>query len=169
MKKILMVGPVPPPTGGIASVMQDIVDSELASEFQFEVFARSDFPPDLPGTTARNVFRLRRLQKFYARLRSGKYYLVHIHSPDEAFFGSIAFMLLARSTHTRLLLHMHGTDWDEFYTRKSFIRKLYHQIRAISGRSDSGPLFSVGRECETALPDGKSPGFEEPCPPARTA
>jgi glycosyltransferase involved in cell wall biosynthesis len=125
MKKILMVGPVPPPTGGIASVMQDIVDSELASEFHFEVFARSDFPPDLPGTTARNVFRLRRLQKFYARLRSGKYYLVHIHSPDEAFFGSIAFMLLARLTHTRLLLHMHGTDWDEFYTRKSFIRKLY--------------------------------------------
>lgn len=120
-----MVGPVPPPTGGIASVMQDIVDSELASEFHFEVFARSDFPPDLPGTTARNVFRLRRLQKFYARLRSGKYYLVHIHSPDEAFFGSIAFMLFARLTHTLVLLHMHGTDWDEFYTRKSFVRKIY--------------------------------------------
>lgn len=125
MKKILMVGPVPPPTGGIASVMQDIINSKLASEFDFEVFARSDFPSELPGTMARNVFRLRRLRKFYARLRSSKYSLVHIHSPDEAFLGSIAFMLLARLTHTPVLLHMHGTDWDEFYARKSFARRMY--------------------------------------------
>jgi hypothetical protein len=43
MKKILMVGPVPPPTGGIASVVEDMIHSELASEFSFELFPRPDF------------------------------------------------------------------------------------------------------------------------------
>jgi glycosyltransferase involved in cell wall biosynthesis len=125
MKKILMLGPVPPPTGGIASVMQDIIHSELASEFDFELFPRLDLPQEILGSVGRNVFRFRRFLRFYRKVQEHDYFLVHIHSPDEAFVGSVAFMFLTRLARSKALLHMHGTDWDEFYTKKSFIRKMF--------------------------------------------
>ena len=47
MRKVLMMGPVPPPFGGIASVMQTIVSSPLAKDYQFEIFDRGhEVPPE---------------------------------------------------------------------------------------------------------------------------
>ena len=128
MKRILMVGPVPPPTGGIASVVEDIVHSELASEFSFELFPRPDFELGINRTIPRNIARVKQLVNFFVRLWRGNYYLIHIHSPDGAFASTTLFILLARLARTNMLVHMHGTDWDEFYTRRSAFRRLYTWI-----------------------------------------
>ena len=128
MKRILMVGPVPPPTGGIASVMEDIINSELASEFSFKLFSRPDFELGITRTIPRNIARIKQFLDFSFKLWRGNYYLVHIHSPDDAFLSTIIFILLSRLARTGMLVHMHGTDWDEFYTRRSFFRRLYTRI-----------------------------------------
>jgi glycosyltransferase involved in cell wall biosynthesis len=125
MKKILMVGPVPPPTGGIASVMEDIIHSELASEFSFELFPRHDFQLRITRTIPRNIGRIKQFVNFFLKLWCGNYYLVQIHSSEGAFRGTILFILLSRLARTDVLLHMHGADWDRFYTRRSAFGRLY--------------------------------------------
>jgi glycosyltransferase involved in cell wall biosynthesis len=54
--------------------------------------------------------------------------LIHIHSPDGAFLSTILFILLARLARTNMLVHMHGTDWEEFYTRRSAFNRSYTWI-----------------------------------------
>lgn len=123
MKRVLMLGPVPPPYGGIASVMEAIMNSELSKEYSFDVFERSAFSATL-SKFKRNLFRVKRFIKFFQRCRLGKYDFVHIHSADPVFMGTIVFMLLARICRNRILLHMHGTDWEDFYSKNSQLTKL---------------------------------------------
>ncbi|MGB6063219.1 MAG: glycosyltransferase family 4 protein [Desulfomonilaceae bacterium] len=129
MKHVLVVGPVPPPYGGIASVLEDIVNSDLSKDYVFEVFDRSaTFPPEANGLIGKNLFRAKRFLRFFKKVRTGNYHFVHIHSPDPVFLGTTIFMLLSRLAGGKILLHVHGTDWDRFYTRGSLFRKLYTRI-----------------------------------------
>ncbi|MFH1115838.1 MAG: glycosyltransferase family 4 protein [Pseudomonadota bacterium] len=129
MRKILVVGPVPPPFGGIASLMDDIITSSIAGEYAFEVFPRSaGFPPEIRGAVGRNVFRFKRFLAFFRRVCANSYSLVHVHSADPVFLGTTIFMALARLARVPILLHMHGTDWTDFYANAPVFRKLYTRI-----------------------------------------
>ncbi len=129
MKSVLVVGPVPPPYGGIASVLEDIVTTDLSKEYLFEVFDRSAvFPPDAEGLIGKNVFRAKRFLRFFSKVRSGEYHFVHIHSSDPVFLGTTIFMLLSRLAGVKILLHVHGTDWSSFYSEAAPFKKLYTRI-----------------------------------------
>jgi glycosyltransferase involved in cell wall biosynthesis len=123
VKRALMVGPVPPPFGGIAAVISDIVNSDLSDEYSFDIFDRSDIPPG--GFFKRNLLRAKRFWAFLKQTQPGNYDFVHIHSADPAFLGTILFTLLAKARGLKVLTHMHGTDWDDFYTKAPTIRKMY--------------------------------------------
>lgn len=124
-----MVGPVPPPTGGIASLMEDIIHSDLSKDYRFDVFERSaGFPPGCEGFWKKNVFRFRRFLDFYRKVSRGRYALIHMHSADPAFLGTAIMMLLARAAGAKILLHMQGTDWDWFYPDAPLFRKLYTRL-----------------------------------------
>lgn len=138
-----MMGPVPPPYGGIASLMDDMIHSELSRDYSFDVFPRSaPFPPGVDGPVSRNRFRLGRFLKFYHTLRRGNYDLVHIHSADPAFMGTTIFMLLARLAGVKVLLHMQGTDWEEFYPGVSLPRRFVTRI-GLSSASIIVVLYSL--------------------------
>ena len=128
MRRVLVVGPVPPPRGGVFSVMQNIANSDLSNEYIFETFARSDVPADAQGLIGRNLFRAKRFFRFFNQVRKGDYRFVHIHSPDSVFLGSAVFMLLSRLAGVKTLLHMHGTDWDLFYRNAPWFAKLYKRM-----------------------------------------
>ncbi len=123
MKKVLMVGPTPPPFGGIAAVIDDIVRSELKTEYALDIFDRSDI--GVQGFFGRNSFRAQRFYSYFQTLRRGKYAFAHIHSADLVFLGSLVFMLLNRLAGVKSLLHMHGTDWDEFYEKAPAATQAY--------------------------------------------
>ncbi len=125
MKRILIVGPVPPPYGGIASVIDDIIHSQLTVDYSFRVFPRiAGFPQRSRGWLGRNIFRFRRFIRFFREVYAGSYDLVHIHSADSSFPGTLIFVILARLARVRVILHMHGTDWDDFYESASPLAKL---------------------------------------------
>jgi glycosyltransferase involved in cell wall biosynthesis len=116
MQRILLVGPVPPPFGGIASVLEEILQSKLADTYEFNVFPRTDWAPRVASNPwMRNVQRCGRLIRFFKQIRDGRYALIHLHSADPVFAGSVVFMILARVAHVPVLLHLHGTDWSDFY------------------------------------------------------
>jgi glycosyltransferase involved in cell wall biosynthesis len=127
-----MVGPVPPPFGGIASIIDDLVHSSLRDDYDIEVFERipgEKFPPQASGRIGANLFRIKRFRSFFKQLHSGKHSLVHIHSSDTAeFLGTTIFMILARVAGAKVLLHIQGGDWKEFYTYNSLFRRLYTRL-----------------------------------------
>jgi glycosyltransferase involved in cell wall biosynthesis len=118
-----MVGPVPPPFGGVASVLEDIVHSELTRYYDFEIFERA---PTVPagGFLQRNLFRLKRILRFFKTVRKGHYRFVHIQASCPAFMQTTAFVMVARLAQAKVLLHLHGTDWDSFYPAVPWPQKL---------------------------------------------
>ena len=127
MKTVLILGP--PPFGGISSVIQTILDSPLAKDYSFEVFERCNIPQECSGRLSGNIFRIKRFIRFFKKLRQKSYDLFHIHTPFSASFpGTIIFMTIARLTGTKILLHIHGTDWDSVYIRRSKLTKFVFRI-----------------------------------------
>ncbi len=130
MKKILVVGPVPPPYGGIASVVQALLQSDLKREYCLELFERhSVFPDRYENFFGKNVFRARRFLAFFKKIFPRKFDLVHIHSDfNGGFPGTIVFMLLTRLAGVKLLLHLHGTDWNFWHTSRPWLRRLRNRL-----------------------------------------
>jgi glycosyltransferase involved in cell wall biosynthesis len=109
--------------------MGEIVSSELALEYAFDVFPRSaGFPKGSEGIWGKNVFRFKRFLRFFEMVRRGRYRIVHIQSADPAFLGTTVLMGLARLAGVPILLHMHGTDWEWFYPEAPLFRKLYTRL-----------------------------------------
>ncbi|MEW6531054.1 MAG: glycosyltransferase family 4 protein [Thermodesulfobacteriota bacterium] len=124
MKRILLVGPVPPPFGGIASVMEDILHSELSTDYEIDVLSGPvPYPPWAQMILTRSLFRIWWLIAFLVRTIVRRYDVVHIQSSGSGFLGNAAYALLARFTPAKVLFHLHGTDWDYFYTNASRTRR----------------------------------------------
>lgn len=124
MRSIFMFGPVPPPVGGIASVLQDIVASDLALDFAFVVHPRPEqYPAGFNSTLGRNLVKLWRMGGFFCALRRREYLLAHIHASSETTLQTGAYLLLARLAGVPALLHLHGTSWDVFYVHRSPLRR----------------------------------------------
>ncbi|MGO8880629.1 MAG: glycosyltransferase family 4 protein [Desulfomonilaceae bacterium] len=127
MKTVLILGP--PPFGGISSVMQTILDSPLTKDYSFEVFERSNIPQECSGYFSRNIFRINRFIQFFKKLRQTTCDFVHIHIPfSDGFPGTIIFMTIARLVGTKILLHIHGTDWDSCYLERSELTKFVFRM-----------------------------------------
>jgi glycosyltransferase involved in cell wall biosynthesis len=120
-----MVGPVPPPYGGIASVMDSITHSKLADEYSFDILNKSDlFAPNISGRMERNVLRIKRWLLLFSKIVAGDYAFVHMHGSVRAFKGVTLWLCIARLAGAKILLHLHGTSWERFYTEVSAFRKL---------------------------------------------
>lgn len=125
-----MMGPVPPPHGGIATVMDAIARSNLAQQYQFDVFERQHILyTRANGFCSKNIFRIKRFLRFFFQLIKNRYDFVHMHSDfNGGFSGTIIFMLLARAAGTKIILHLHGTDWDTWYTKAAKWKQFRNRI-----------------------------------------
>jgi len=105
-------------------MMQDILHSELSREYAFEAFAGPfKYPPGVADPIRKNIVRARKYLSFYQKCRKGGYRFMHIHSPGDNLPGNSVYMLIARISGMKVLLHLHGNDWNQFYVNSSFLRK----------------------------------------------
>lgn len=119
-----MVGPVPPPYGGIASVMDDMLNSSLKKDYVFEVFNRSEQPPaDIKGKLRIRLFQLKIFWNLFRTARRGKFDLAHIHVSCGFFLKPAIMMAAIRLAGVKVLLHLHGTGWELFYGEATRIGK----------------------------------------------
>ena len=128
-KKVLVIGPIPPPYGGIATVIDSIINSELREDYSFEIFNRSESVYDWDKSPFQNkILKIKRAGSLLKNLWSGEYCLIHLHGSTSGFFGDTLVMLLAFVTGSKVLLHLHGTDWESFYGSASLFRRIYARI-----------------------------------------
>ena len=128
-KRVLVIGPLPPPYGGIATVINSIVNSELRIDYSFQMFNRSESIYD-PGISSfkRRVLKVKRAWNLFKDLRCGKYGFIHLHGSTAGFLGDTLVMIVAFVSGSKVLLHLHGTDWERFYGNVSRFRRFYVRI-----------------------------------------
>jgi glycosyltransferase involved in cell wall biosynthesis len=104
--------------------MEDILHSELSNEYEIEVLSGPvPYPPWARMILTRSLFRIWWVFAFLVRAISRGYDVIHIQSSGSGFLGNAIYALLARLTPAKVLFHLHGTDWDYFYTRASQTRR----------------------------------------------
>lgn len=124
MPKILMLGPKPPPFGGVVSVMYEITRSSLAGRYDFEIFATSG-GDQATGQSAVTAFtaRMRKFARFFLRVAKGGYCLVHVHT-SARLRGTMLYVLLARAAGTKVILQIHHSHWNHVLVQGSWLTKL---------------------------------------------
>lgn len=179
MRKVFLIGSVLPHMGGVAyggvtSFVQDLVTSPLSEEYAFEIFARPmPRPPGAEGFFGRNLFRLRRFALYLRRLWSEDFYLVHIHLSPAIFFQTTLFLLPAVVFCKRVIIHIHGMNWPDFYENRSWlIRFIKIRILSLAARvvvlypllADN--LVRAGLQTEVRILPNRLPDISRPDPVA---
>ncbi len=113
---VIMIGPDPGQVGGMASVVSQLLAMDFGGTFRHEFL-----PMTLTsGDGERPLNRIRRHTHQLARLgrliRSTDARLVHIHTCSGlSFFRSTIDMLAAQGLGCRVILHIHGAQFDVFH------------------------------------------------------
>ena len=113
---VIMIGPGPEQVGGMASVVSQLLAMDFDGTFRHEFL-----PMTLTsGDDERPWHRVRRHTRQLARLgrliRSTDARLVHIHTCSGfSFFRSTIDMLAAQGLGCRVILHIHGAQFDVFH------------------------------------------------------
>lgn len=121
-KKILMVGPYPPPYGGIAIVVRDLLDSPLKEKFDLKLLKTQP----IGGNEVKRFFS--DIKNLIKKLINFKPDIVHIHtSYDWGWPKNITYALIAKMFGKKIILHIHSYDkrCNNFFPKKWLKRYIY--------------------------------------------
>lgn len=150
--KILLIGPIPPPMGGIVRYCQDIINSDLGKKNEIVVF-RDNIPQHYrPSvTTAKNTLNIIGRDGFLATLRvfgfvfykfgrlvstlaRRKYDVMHVLSTaGYGFFRNTVHIVLANMAGVKTVFHLLGQIDDMYRDAGPFLR---HVISFCLTRAD---------------------------------
>ena len=138
MKKICMIVPNPFVKGGIAAVVNGYRGSKLEKDYKITYVE-----------SYKDGNRLEKLIKgiksyfcFMKVLLIEKPDIVHIHSSfGPSFYRKLPFIYMASWAKIPIVNHIHGADFDEFYTnasirKKKWIRKIYNKCSVLIALSE---------------------------------
>jgi len=152
---VLIVGPTPPPIGGISAQVELLLNSSLNREFEL-----AQFDPEAPlvqaGERAPLLKRLfvsaRMAFRFLFRLVSAPVALVHLHASSfPGVYEKALLALIAKAMRRKVIFQLHGGGFEQAY-RQSRAKWL---IRFCLRLPDRLVAVSEGltREIRVALPD----------------
>lgn len=163
---VLMIGPFPPPYGGIATVIKSLSQQEvLQNRFNLSVYqiGRRDSSTPFISQFRIDLIRLIRFP-FIKEFKSSE--IVHIHTASYwSFLRSIPYVILSKSiSRSKVVLHIHGARFHLFYEDsnvffKRIIRKILNMSDAIIVTSASwidvvNTILGGGRKPLYAIPNG---------------
>jgi glycosyltransferase involved in cell wall biosynthesis len=111
--KVLLIGPVPGPPGGVASVVEAILASPLRQEYGISVLdtaqkKRLRYNPDVPGLLS-PFYTIFHLLKLGYLLHAEQPEVVHVQSCSGlGFLRDSLFVVVARAGRTKIVCHFHG-------------------------------------------------------------
>src|SRR6266576_2201963 len=142
--RVLIVGPTPPPQGGVASVIHFILLSELAKEFELLHLDISR----KEGHTGAGIFSVPNLLQFFrqtARLLTMivRYKPAVVHLPVTSgwsFWKEAVFYVVCKAMRRKILLHLHGGGFMDFFCHSSRLTQAI--VRIVFSRADSVIVLS---------------------------
>ena len=119
---ILLVGPLPPPYGGQSVLVNDILGSMVAKRYPIIPFDVAHYHPHLAGRLSLSIYFTFRL--IYQLLMCPSIRVLHVHtSAGIAFFEKSLFVLIGRLFSKRVLLHVHGGRFREFWESAGTVKR----------------------------------------------
>ena len=125
MPYVVMLGPLPPLVGGMASVMVNLRSSALSRYCHLTVINNGKTTPEgrpfLTGAKA----QIRLLYQLVKTIIKQRAKIVHIHTCSGfTFWRDCIHALIARLFGSRVILHIHGGGFIEFVDSQHYIGKL---------------------------------------------
>lgn len=138
MKKVCMVVPNPMVKGGIAAVVNGYRGSQLEKDYSI-IYVESYIDG---GKLTKLLKGINGYFHFIRVLLMDKPDIVHIHSSfGPSFYRKIPFIYMASWARKPIINHIHGADFDAFYTnatdrKKRLIKKIYDKCNVLIALSD---------------------------------
>ena len=138
--KVLVIGALPPPSGGMETVMEQMMslkfdDYEL---IPFDVAKNSTIKSNILFNSITFIYRC---IKLIGVLIVKQPKIVHIHMAAYMdFWQKAIYMKIANMFNKHTILHMHGSKFKEFYSKsrkKETIRKIIESSKAVIVLSES--------------------------------
>jgi len=124
--KVMVVGPTKPPSGGIATIINDLIGSSIGNKIELMLLDTSKRTPKNRKLWQGIKSQLTIIREYAKMIRSRKPDIVHIHSGGYIdFYRKSIDVLLARLLGSKPVLHNHGGDFNEFIDNGSFLRRMY--------------------------------------------
>ncbi len=123
-RRILQIGPAPTATGGMASVLGQIMALDFSDDYEQFVLPFTE-APDIAENVARKSLRhVGQLQTLRRRLLEDEIDLVHIHTcSGMTFFRCLADVKVAKRLGVPVVLHIHGASFDKFFDTSGSVRR----------------------------------------------
>jgi len=139
-KKILVLGPLPPSSGGITTFIMSMFDRRLTEKYQLKTFG-TDRPTvgvthnvldytlmlrmGFPVLFKSYVYTFAHLLSFPFVLIKNRPDIVHINTASYwSFWENAIYVYLSRIFGTKTILHIHGSDFEIFYKESNYFFKL---------------------------------------------
>jgi glycosyltransferase involved in cell wall biosynthesis len=130
-KKILLIGPTPPPYAGVEIMTACIAGSPLLRErYHFSFYnTRKPIRNEEKGRFAmKNIFfNLSLLLGLLIRMVKFRPYLIHMPLAQNklGFFRDSLYVMLAKAIKAKVVLHFHGGNFTDFYRGEPAIYRRY--------------------------------------------
>jgi len=132
--RVMIIGPVPGPPGGVASLVQAILASHLNHEYDLSVLdtarkRRLRYNPDgLPGLLS-PVHMIHHLFKLSCLLHKERAEIVHLQSGSGlSFLRDSLFILVARAWKRKVICHFHGMLHEQYPLFRHRILRCYFRF-----------------------------------------
>ena len=123
-KNVIVIGPNPDLFGGISQYVSGILSSSLKEKYNLIHCEVGIGKEGKPGLISALMRMFKQLYSMYLILINKKIDLVHIHTASRrSFWRYFTFIFLLKIMDTKIVLHMHGAKFKEFYSGHSFIGK----------------------------------------------
>lgn len=143
MKKIIMMGPMYPAIGGMATVLENLSKSILIDNFDIIFWNTAKETSDQRSFITAVKKRLSILFSFYRKVKEFKPDYIHIHTCSGfiTFFLDSCFALISRIFKIPYIIHIHGAAFDRFLKSQSrlklnFIMNVLHNAKNVVALTD---------------------------------
>ena len=134
-KEIVVSGSYPPPYGGIAYVVKSHMDSALNNNFNLNLIKKPNIAQ--ANTINKTYLLLYYYFKLFNKIREKQAKIVHLHSSSYAGFWRYGIALfVSKILNSKVVLHIHGARFDDFYKNSIFpikyvIRQILNSVDAL--------------------------------------
>lgn len=146
-KTILIVGPTPPPMGGIATYVEDLLKSDLNKKYDVVHLNTARSLPIKKSLVKSFLLFSKNVFKLLCSLLRNRPKIVHIHTSSYlAFWEKSVFFVISKLLFSKVVLHIHGAEFDLFYNNSSpsgkyLIRKILNIADVVIVLSKSWNIF----------------------------
>ena len=127
--KVLMLGPLPPPMGGMATVLENLKNSSLSKRCDLRVIHTGKTTSPSRSIVQAACSQLKLLYRIVHLVYKEKIDIVHIHTCSGfTYWRDCLYVVVSKVFGCKVVLHVHGGFFDQFICGLDPVRKIFFKF-----------------------------------------